>query len=336
MRAIQVKEYVNGPQDLTVTTTPDPTPSPTEYLIAIHATATNFFDLLQIRGKYQHQPSLPWISGSEFSGTILSTPSSNPSPAFKKGDRVFGASQGGYATKICAEEERLRPVPKGWSFIDAAGLMVTAPTSYAALVTRAGVKKGDYVLIHAAAGGVGLAAVQVAKAFGAVVIATAGSKRKLEVAKGYGADYCVDYNKSKWEEEVKKLTPKGRGVDIVFDPVGMVNTSLKCTAWNGRIVVIGFAAGNIEKVAMNRVLLKNVSLVGLHWGMYAKEEVQTVESVWKGLFKLMEEETFRGTVYGDRKFCGLESVGEALGMLGRRETWGKVVVAVPQGGESKL
>lgn len=214
--------------------------------------------------------------------------------------------------------------------------MVTAPTSYGALVTRAGVKEGDYVLVHAAAGGVGLAAVQIAKAFGATVIATAGSARKLEVAKGFGADYAIDYNKKGWEEEVKKLTPRGRGVDIVYDPVGMVNTSLKCTAWNGRILVIGFAAGDIEKVAMNRVLLKNVSLVGLHWGMYTKEEPETVEEVWRGLFRLMDKSKFRGTVYSDRTFSGLESVGEALGMLGRRETWGKVIVSVPQDGQSKL
>ena len=325
-----------GPQDLVASSLPNPTPSADQYLIAIHATATNFFDLLQIRGKYQHQPPFPWISGSEFSGVVLSTPSSNPSPAFRKGDRVFGAAQGGYATHVCAMETALRPVPKGWDFVDAAGLMVTAPTSYGALVTRAGVKKGDYVLVHAAAGGVGLAAVQIAKAFGAIVIATAGSARKLEVAKGFGADHAIDYNKKGWEEEVKKLTPKSRGVDIVYDPVGMVNTSLKCTAWNGRILVIGFAAGNIEKVAMNRVLLKNVSLVGLHWGMYTREEPQTVEDVWRGLFRLMDEGKFRGTVYSDRNFSGLESVGEALGMLGRRETWGKVVVSVPQDRESKL
>ncbi|MCJ1245951.1 hypothetical protein MMC30_003155 [Trapelia coarctata] len=334
MRGIQVKEYVNGPSDLTVTTLPTPTPSPTQYLIAIHATATNFFDLLQIRGKYQHQPPLPWISGSEFAGIILSSPS--PTSKFRPGDRVFGAAQGGYATHVCAEEERLRAVPKGWGFFEAAGLMVTAPTAYAALVTRAGVKGGDVVLVHAAAGGVGLAAVQVAKAFGAVVVATAGSKRKLEVAKAYGADYGVDYNEKGWENAVKALTPGGKGVDIVFDPVGMVETSLKCTRWNGRIVVIGFAAGRIEKVAMNRVLLKNVALVGLHWGMYATEEVETVEVVWRGLEKLMEEGKFRGTVYTDREFVGLETVGEALGMLGRRETWGKVVVKVPQEGGSRL
>ena len=214
--------------------------------------------------------------------------------------------------------------------------MVTAPTSYGALVIRAGVKNGDYVLVHAAAGGVGLAAVQVAKAFGATVIATAGSARKLEVAKGFGADYAVDYNHKGWEDEVKKLTPKGRGVDIVYDPVGLVNASLRCTAWNGRILVIGFAAGDIEKVAMNRVLLKNVSLVGLHWGMYTREEPETIERVWGGLFRLMDEGKFKGTVYSDRTFSGLESVGEALGMLGRRETWGKVVLSIPQDGQSKL
>lgn len=214
--------------------------------------------------------------------------------------------------------------------------MVTAPTSYAALVIRAGVKKGDYVLVHAAAGGVGLAAVQVAKAFGAIVIATAGSARKLEIAKGFGADYGVDYKKKGWEAEVKKLTPGVRGVDIVFDPVGMVNASLKCIAWNGRILVIGFAAGEIEKVAMNRVLLKNVSVVGLHWGVYSREEPQTVEEVWDGLFKLMEAGKFRGTGYSERRFVGLESVGEALQRLRDRETWGKVVISVPQDCQSKL
>ena len=118
------------------------------------------------------------------------------------------------------------PVPPGWGFLEAAGLMVTAPTSYAALVNRADIRKGDYVLIHAAAGGVGLAAVQIAKAFGATVIATAGSSRKLEVVREFGADYAIDYNKEGWAEEVKKLTPQDRGVDIVFDPVGMVSDSL--------------------------------------------------------------------------------------------------------------
>jgi NADPH2:quinone reductase len=135
-----------GPEELKITEQPDPIPGPEEYLIAIHATATNFFDLLQIRGKYQHQPPFPWISGSEFSGVILKSPTSLPkgqTPKFKVGDKVFGASQGGYATKVAAAQECLRPMPKGWSFFDAAGVFVTGPTSYAGLVTRANIKKGQ-------------------------------------------------------------------------------------------------------------------------------------------------------------------------------------------------
>lgn len=318
-----------------VTDLPDPIPDANQYLIAIHATAANFFDLLQIRGKYQHQPPLPWVSGSEFSGVVVKTPTKG-SPKFKVGDRIFGASQGGYATLVCAREETIRPVPEGWSFFDAAGLFVTAPTSYGALVTRAGVKEGDWVLVHAAAGGVGLAAVQIAKAFGATVIATAGTKHKLEVAKSFGADHTVDYTDPKWPDIVKKLTPKGRGVDIVYDPVGMIDKSTKCIRWNGRLLVIGFAAGAIEKLALNKVLLKNISIVGLHWGAYSINEPEMIEVVWDGLFKLMKEKKFRGTVYTDREFVGLESVPEALKSLGSRGTWGKVVVKVPQPGESKI
>lgn len=331
-----MKSITQGPDELKVTDLPDPVPKPDQYLIAIHASATNFFDLLQIAGKYQHQPPLPWVSGSEFSGVVLKTPSGNSSPKFKVGDRVFGASQGGYATKVCAPEHSLKPVPEGWGFVEAAGLFVTAPTSYGALVIRAGVKKGDWVLVHAAAGGVGLAAVQIAKAFGATVIATAGTQHKLDVAKQFGADYVIDYKDTTWPDKVKKLTPKNRGVDIVYDPVGMIDKSTKCIAWNGRLLVIGFAAGQIEKVAMNKVLLKNISIVGLHWGAYAINEPQTINVVWDGIFDLIAQKKFRGTVFTDREFVGLESVPEALKSLGSRGTWGKVVVKVPQEGQSKI
>lgn len=195
---------------------------------------------------------------------------------------------------------------------------------------------GDWVLVHAAAGGVGLAAVQIAKAFGATVVATAGTKHKLDVAKSFGADHLIDYRQKDWPNQVKKLTPKGRGVDIVYDPVGLITESMKCTAWNGRLLVIGFAAGDIEKMATNRILLKNVSVVGLFWGAYATNEPEAVEPVWKGLFDLMESGKFRGTCYTDKEFVGLETVPEALKALGARDTWGKVVVKVPQEGQSKL
>jgi NADPH:quinone reductase len=315
---------------------PTPKPSPNAYLIAVHAAATNFFDLLQIRGKYQHQPPLPWVAGAEFAGVILAAPTQGTTHKFRVGDRVFGSSQGSYATHVLAPEASLRLMPQGWDFMGAAGLMVTASTSYGGLVVRAGIQAGDWVLIHAAAGGVGLAAVQVAKARGATVVATAGTKRKLEVAKEFGADHVVDYKDPNWPDIVKKLTPHQRGVDIVYDPVGLVDKSLKCTAWGGRILIIGFVGGNIEKVAMNRVLLKNVSLVGLHWGTYAKEDPATVEKVWHGLEELMTTGKFRPTIFTDENFVGLERVGAALEMLGRRDTWGKVVVQVPHESASKL
>ncbi|KAI1324621.1 hypothetical protein F5Y16DRAFT_402189 [Xylariaceae sp. FL0255] len=336
MRGIQVAQYVKGPKDLKVTELPDPKPSADQYLIEVHSAAANFFDILQIQGKYQNQPPFPWVSGAEFSGIVLSTPSNIQTPRFPIGSRVFGASQGAYGTKVCANDSQLLPVPENWSFTDAAGLFVTAPTSYGALVLRAGVKAGDFVLVHAAAGGVGLAAVQVAKAFGATVIATAGSARKLEVARQYGADHVVDYREASWPDQVRKLTPKGRGVDIVYDPVGMVDKSTKCVAWNGRILIVGFAAGAIEKVAMNKVLLKNISLVGIHWGAYAKFETESIPVVWQGIEKLIAEKKFRGTVFSDKEFVGLETIPDALVALGSRETWGKVVVKVPQPGESKL
>lgn len=249
MKAIQVKQYVNGPQELTVTTLPTPAPHPSLYLIKIHACGTNFFDLLQIRGKYQHQPPLPWISGSEFSGEVIATPTEKQSSQnaaagdvvgsvdgtlamktshrFKVGDRVFGASQGAYASHILVPEEVLFPVPSGWSYADAAGIFVTMPTSYGALVTRAKTQPGEWVLVHAGAGGVGLSAVQIAKALGATVIATAGTERKRQVCLDYGADYVVDYKDKNWPQKVIGLCNQHRtgngkaGVDIVYDPVGM-------------------------------------------------------------------------------------------------------------------
>ena len=206
----------------------------------------------------------------------------------------------------------------------------TAPTSYAALVTRAKTQPGEWVLVHAAAGGVGLAAVQIAKALGAKVIATAGTADKLAVAKKFGADYGIDYTDKTWPQQVMKITG-GHGADVVYDPVGLIDISMKCIAWNGRLLVVGFAGGNIEKVALNRVLLKNVSIVGLHWGAYAKFEPEQQSIVWDGLMKMIADGKYKGTVYdGSKEFQGLNDVGKALTALGARKTWGKVVITIPE------
>ena len=220
-------------------------------VVEVHAAAANFFDLLQMAGKYQNQPPFPFILGAEFAGIVISAP---PSSGYSPGDRVFGSNQGSYAEKTIALTPTLHHIPKGWTFRDAAGLCVTAPTSYAALVLRAKLEQGEICLVHAAAGGVSLTAVQIAKAIGATVIATC-SPGKFRIAKKFGADCCVDYTRKEWIDEVKGITKKlgKEGVDVVYDSVGKVEESLRVVGWGGRILVIGFAGGKIEKVAMNRV-----------------------------------------------------------------------------------
>lgn len=180
----------------------------------------------------------------------------------------------------------------------------------------------------AAAGGVGIAAVQIAKALGAKVIAAAGSEAKLDVAKRIGgADYGVDYSKPAWYKEVLEITG-GKGVDVIYDPVGLINDSLKCIAWKGRALVVGFAAGTIEKVPMNLVLLKNVSLVGVHWGAYTIKESGRIPVVWKELLDLFASNRVKPVTF--TKVYALDEVTNGLAALERRETWGKAVVRVNQ------
>ncbi|KAK8187147.1 quinone oxidoreductase [Phyllosticta capitalensis] len=340
MRGIQVSKYVKEPSELRVTNNiPEPVPKPDEYGVEVRSFAANFFDILQVQGKYQFQPPFPWTAGVEFSGVVVrvpTAPADGRAPQFNVGDRVFGGNQGACAERVALSEDKLFPVPQGWSFADAAGLWVTAPTSYGGLVLRGELKKGDFVLVHAAAGGVGLAAVQVAKAFGATVIATAGTPRKLEVAKSFGADHVLDYRQADWPEQVKKLTPNGRGVDIVYDSVGLIEKSTKCIAWKGRILVIGFAGGIIEKIPANRLLLKNCSVVGVFWGGMIAREPQVGVDTWKGIFELINSGKYRGTLFTDKEYRGFESVAEALTDLGRRDTWGKVVVNVGEEGRSRI
>lgn len=194
---------------------------------------------------------------------------------------------------------------------------------------------GEYVLVHGAAGGLGLAAIQIGKALGLKVIATANSDKKRAVCKQYGADLVLD-SESDWQQAVRDFTPNKRGIDIVLDPLGMVDKSLKCIAWNGRIVVIGFAAGQIEKIAMNKILLKNCSLSGIFWGRYATDEPQTVAKVWDALLKLMSSGKIRPMIYDEQQFVGLESVPAALKLLSTGEAWGKIAVSIPDNGQSKL
>ncbi|KAH7339535.1 NAD(P)-binding protein [Rhizoctonia solani] len=330
MKAIVIDHYAHPSKQLVTNQAPEPKPAADEVLVEVHTAALNFFDILQAQGKYQNQPPFPFVLGAEFAGTVsASSPIPRDCP-FRPGDRVFGSAQGSYAERVAAKWHSLHPIPNGFSFEQAAGLFVTWPTSYEALVGRAQLQPGEWCLVHAAAGGVGLAAVQIAKALGAKVIATAGTQDKLNVCKEFGgADEVLDYTKPGWQKEVLKLT-NGKGVDVIYDPVGLIKDSLKCIAWKGRALVVGFAAGEIEKLPLNLVLLKNISIVGVHWGAYMKNDVSHVPSVWKALFELFESGKVKPVVFSE-VYQGLEQVSSGLEALEQRKTWGKAIVQIKPG-----
>jgi len=327
MKGYVVEQWLKGPDDLKLSETQVPVPKEGQLLIDVKAVGLNFFDILMIQGRYQIKPPFPFIPGGEFAGVVLKS----TVPQYKPGDRVFGSGNG-FAEQVVVEAGKCIRIPSKLSFEEAAGLYITYPTSYAALVLRAKLQPGEICLVHAAAGGVGIAAVQIAKALGATVIATAGSAEKLEVAKKYGADFCINYRDKDWTNQVKKVT-KGHGADVIYDPVGMIDESMKCTAWNGRILVVGFAKGSFEKIAVNRVLLKNISLVGVHWGAYFNFEKESVPEVWKALLDMLESGKLKSAIY--EKVYTLQTIPEALNAIANRETYAKVVARVG-GHDSKI
>ncbi|KAJ3252211.1 hypothetical protein HK103_001778 [Boothiomyces macroporosus] len=298
-----------------------------QLVIKVVASAANFFDILQVQGKYQTQPPFPWIAGYEFAGVVAESTSSG----FKVGDRVFGGSQGAYSEyiKVNVKSNPVLHIPDGLSFEEASTLYITAPTSYLAIFERGKVRKGETVLIHAGAGGVGLMAVQMAKAAGAFVIATASTEDKLDICKKFGADVGINYKDKDWIQQIKAVT-KGKGCDVIYDPVGLVDQSLKIVAFNGRILIVGFAGGAIEKIAMNKLLLKQCSVVGVFWGGTTINDPATVPKVWGGILNLLTEKKLKATVF-DKVYHGVDSVPSALAALGNRETWGKVVIKMNTG-----
>jgi NADPH:quinone reductase len=244
---------------------------------------------------------------------------------FSPGDRVFGSSGlGGFAERALVPAGGAWRLPETMSFAEGAALPIVYPTSYAALVYRAALQPGETLLVHAAAGGVGVAAVQIGKALGARVVATAGGAEKLAVAKRAGADVVIDYKDEDFVARVQEETG-GRGADVIYDSVGgdVFERSLKCIAWNGRLLVIGFAGGDIPSVKLNRILLKNIAVVGLHWGAYAKFEPERIPETMRALLALHEKGAIRPEIY--RRYP-LARAGEALAALGARGTWGKVVL----------
>jgi NADPH2:quinone reductase len=324
MRAIVVDRWMD-PAELRVTEVPDPPLSPSGLRVEVHAAGCNFFDILMVRGQYQMKPPFPFVPGAELAGVV--TEVAPDVEGFARGDRVLAsAGLGGFATQAVVPARAAYRIPDGMSFEAAAAMPIVYPTSYAGLVFRASLRAGESLLVHAAAGGVGLAAVQIGKALGARVIATAGGAEKLEVARRAGADVAFDYRTPDWAEKVKEVTG-GKGADVIYDSVGgdVTDLSLKCIAWNGRLLVIGFASGRIPEVKLNRVLLKNISIVGLHWGAHQMYEPERVPETFAALFELYRQGKIEPAIFPRR--YALEELPAALAALGSRGTWGKVVVS---------
>ncbi|UOH79124.1 hypothetical protein LQV05_000114 [Cryptococcus neoformans] len=243
-------------------------------------------------------------------------------------DRVFGITQGAFAEQAVAEWKRLLPVPKNLSLAEASTVPLTATTSYLAIVNRAQAKAGEWVLVHGAAGGVGIAACQIAKSLGCKVIAAASSDAKRQFCKDHGGvDEVVDYTKEGWQNKVKMMTD-GKGVDIVFDPVGMIVPSLKCVNFNARILVVGFAGGTIENIPANLLLLKQASAIGVYWGATERKFSSSSSIHYLRIPNLSLSYSDIRPIVHSTPYKGIEGVVQGLKDIEERKVWGKGVVVI--------
>jgi NADPH2:quinone reductase len=265
-------ETLSGPEGLVWKEVPTPEPGPGQVRIAIRAASLNFPDILIVQGKYQFKPPLPFVPGSEYAGVVDAVGSGVT--RFAPGDAVAAmGSIGGFGTHAVIDEGRVMALPPGFGFVDAAAFALTYGTSHHALVDRAALKPGETVLVLGAAGGVGTAAIQVAKAMGARVIAGASSDAKCAFCRTLGADATLNYRTQDVREALKDLTG-GKGPDVVYDPVGgdLAEPVFRSIAWRGRYLVIGFAQGGIPSLPLNLPLLKGASIVGVFWGSFVRHE----------------------------------------------------------------
>lgn len=303
---------------------PRPNVEPGKVLIEVDACSLNFFDILLCQGKYQEKPPIPFTPGSEISGTIREI---GEDCQLEVGQRVIATPakpEGGLSEWVSVPEESVYVVTDSMTSSEAAGMFITYQTSYYALYYRASLKEGEVLLVHAGAGGVGSAAIQLGKARGAKVIATAGGPDKVQICKDLGADIAIDYRSENFVEIVKRKT-NGNGADVIYDPVGadVFDLSRKCIAFDGRLLVVGFAGGRIPEAPVNHALVKNYSIVGVHWGLFRKRNPEKAREIHDDLMRLYEEGAIRPLIFKDYDF---KKVPEALEVLGDRKTYGKLIV----------
>ena len=323
MQAWRVHEYGDFHQVLKQDACPPPTPTGKQGLVQVGAVGLNFLDILSIAGKYQVKSPLPFIPGVEAAGRVVAV---GPDCPFAVGDRVMTVGEGAFAEYMTVEPENTFAFPDAMTTADAAALQLIYQTGHVALVHRARIQSGEVLLVHAGAGGVGTAAIQIGRACGARVIATAGSEEKLAVCRDCGADLAVNYQNEKFIDRVMEFTG-GRGADVVFDPVGgaVFDDSTRCIAPQGRIIVIGFAAGTISTIAVNRIMLKNIDIIGVYWGNYKTFDPARIATTQAALYQLYQAGDIKPVLYREFPFADLP---EALDHLANRKSHGKVVLTV--------
>jgi NADPH:quinone reductase len=322
MKALVCKAW-GPPETLSLEDKTDPVAGPGQVVIRVHAAGVNFPDALIIQNKYQFTPTLPFIPGSECAGVVESV--GEGVKRVRAGDRVIALTgSGAFAEKLPASEEALTALPEDVDFITGSAFLLTYGTAYHALADRAALKQGETLLVLGAAGGVGVAAIEIGKALGARVIAGASSPEKRTLCREHGADEVIDYAAAELKSALAALT-SGKGVDVVFDPVGgpFTEAALRNCAWRGRYLVIGFANGEIPRLPANLTLLKGCSLVGVFWGRYVKTEPAAWASDLQTLFKWLREDRLRPHV---AQRYPLERGAEALAALLARKALGKLVI----------
>ncbi|GKW45643.1 NADPH:quinone oxidoreductase family protein [Planococcus sp. NCCP-2050] len=324
MKTWSVTKLADPQEALELVEKPKPEPGPGEVLVKVEAAALNFFDILQCQGKYQEKPPLPFTPGAEIGGIIEAA---GEGADFKIGQRVLATPllpNGGLAEWTCVKSEGIFPIPDSLSFPEAAAMFITYQTAYFALHRTARLQPGEVLLVHAGSGGVGSAAIQLGKAAGAIVIATAGSDEKTEICKQLGADQVINYRTEDFVSIVKEAT-NGKGANVIFDPVGgdTFDRSRKCIAFEGRLLVIGFAGGRIADAPTNHALIKNYSIVGVHFGLFRNLMPKEVMKAHLELMDLFEQGAIKPLIYEELPF---EQVPDALDLLGDRKTYGKLVV----------
>lgn len=324
MRAILCKEF-GPPKNLVLEQLPSVEPSKGQVVIGVKTCSLNFPDTLIIEGKYQFKPDMPFSPGSDVAGVVVKVGEGVTN--LKGGDRVLAPlGWGGLTEEVAVDANKIFPIPDSLDFSTAAAFMMTYGTSYYALKDRAKLQKGETLLVLGAAGGVGLAAVELGKVMGAKVIAAASSQEKLDICKQYGADELINYSTEDLKERVKTLT-NGKGVDVVYDPVGGAysEAALRSTGWEGRFLVIGFTAGEIPRIPLNLTLLKGCSIVGVFWGSFANREPRANMQNMQQLLSWINDGTLKPLISAS---FPLERTAEALEIIANRQAKGKIIVNV--------